>query len=156
MQDDKGQPTDWAEVDPELLYGPDGWCEAVQPTHSYALLACLPHALVLGIRVRAAAVEGLCSGQGTSDSVVAMGLDCPTSCHVRQRGALHGERTMLLCRSCHLASSACLSRTTALLSLVSADNVLQLVSVLQPRGRWQTGCCMQVPLCHRWGCGSLL
>ena len=72
MQDDEGQPTDWAEVDPELLYGPDGWCEAAQPTHSYALLACLRHALVLGIRARAAAVEVLCSGQGTSDSMVAM------------------------------------------------------------------------------------
>ena len=35
-QDDEGQPTDWASVDPELLYGPDGWCEAAQPTRSYA------------------------------------------------------------------------------------------------------------------------
>ena len=33
LQDDEGNPTDWAFVDPELLYGPNGWCEADEPAH---------------------------------------------------------------------------------------------------------------------------
>ncbi|KAK9909083.1 hypothetical protein WJX75_006916 [Coccomyxa subellipsoidea] len=32
-KDDEGNPTDWAFVDPELLYGPNGWCEADEPAH---------------------------------------------------------------------------------------------------------------------------
>lgn len=33
LQDDEGNPTDWAYVDPELLYGSQGWCEADEPKH---------------------------------------------------------------------------------------------------------------------------
>ena len=28
VQDDIGQPTNWGDVDPALLYGLEGWCEA--------------------------------------------------------------------------------------------------------------------------------
>ena len=35
MQDDEGQPTNWANIDPELLYGDQGWCEAeTKPSHT--------------------------------------------------------------------------------------------------------------------------
>lgn len=38
LQDDDGNPTDWAFVDPELLYGSQGWCEADEPVHHCACL----------------------------------------------------------------------------------------------------------------------
>lgn len=33
VQDDEGKPTDWGHVEPELLYGSHGWCEADEPLH---------------------------------------------------------------------------------------------------------------------------
>ena len=44
MQDDVGNPTNWGNIAPELLYGPEGWCEAKKPIKACAL-SCLPGAL---------------------------------------------------------------------------------------------------------------
>ena len=42
VQDDEGQPTNWGDVDPPLLYGPEGWCEADAPKKRCAFMACCP------------------------------------------------------------------------------------------------------------------